>query len=171
MQHYTNISYNNRIGVIDPVSVSIELATIALPFVLNSFQHPAADARGVISSVKNKVQNLDSANRVAEILKATTQISPKAKDVEANELMLWYRMAYPNDYTTLTSQQKMYWNQYIDFAIQTYNENQSRFDYQQSKFSDAEINYGQTTGLLNSTTGKYLVYGAIGLGLLLMIKK
>ena len=44
-------------------------------------------------------------------------------------------------------------------------------DYQQSKFSDAEINYGQTTGLLNSTTGKYLVYGAIGLGLLLMIKK
>ena len=108
-----------------------------------------------------------------------SKISHRAKDVSAKELVLWYRLNYPNDYMTLTPDAKTYFNKYlISAAQQATDVNQASTDYKNSQFSSSDINYNATpiqtaTNLLTSATSgttNWVLYGAIALGAILLIK-
>lgn len=169
---YKEITKPAKVGVF-PIAAVVEAAAVAFPYVVNMFQHPAADARGVISDVKKTLPSLDARNRMAQVLAATQRISPKAKDVEAKELILWYRQSYPNDYQTLSVDDKNYWNNFCLTNAQQYqNVNDAAVNYQRALFTDSEINYGVSpvTALL-SNKNNLLLYGGIALAILLLIKK
>lgn len=155
------------------VDTVIAVVPFLIPFISNIFAHPAADARGVISDVKKALPNLDARNRMAYVLAATQKISPKAKDVEANELILWYKQNYPNDYQTLLADDKIYWNNFLLTNAQKYqNVNDAAVNYQRALFTDSEINYGVSpVTALFSNKNNLLLYGGIALAILLLIKK
>ena len=173
----------SRIGLIDPVSIAVEMAVAqflpgAINWITSAFEHPAHDAHNAIDSIKDSIKRMSAENRVAEILKITAKISPKAKGVEGESLFYWYRQNYPNDYMELTPDQKNAYNDYLQQAINVYafNDSNALDWYSRSAFTQAEIDYNATPGstldnVLGSGTKKYIILGAIGLGLVLLFKK
>ena len=142
--------------------------------------HPAADARDFIANLKPKLAIADPYNRLVQVMAGDTKISHRAKDVSAKELVLWYRQNYPNDYMTLTPDQKLFFNKYlVTAASQATDVNQASTDYRNSAFTNTEINYNATpiqtasNILTNATTGttNWILYGAVGLGLIILLSK
>ena len=181
MNNLGYIGYQNKIGTTivpvltgEPISSAIASAVATAFASWNDwFSHPAADAKNLISTLKPQISNVDARTRMANILAATQKISPKAKDVEAKELILWYRQNFPNDYQTLTIDDKNYFNNFLLNNAQQYqNVNDAAVNYQRAMFNDSEINYGATpvTELL-SNNKNLLLYGGIALAILLLIKK
>lgn len=168
-------------GTLAPVTLvldaAVALAPFLIPWVSGIFAHPAKDALGVIAAVKPTLVNLPANRRMAAVLAATQKISDKAKDVEAEKWLLWYRQSYPSDYTTLTPEEKIYFNNYlISVRNRVPDGNNMYSNLQAAMFTDAEINNNATpssilTSLTSGTNTKYILYGAIALGLYLLSKK
>ena len=164
-------------GAAVPITAVIDVVIAAAPFltswISNVFSHPAADARGIIAEVKKNIVNVDARTRLATVLAAATKISPKAKDVEARELDLWYRQTYPNDYQNLTADDMVYWNNtMVNNANQYSTVNQAARDYIAAEFTTAQIASKNPVTALTSTTGKnYLLYGVIAIALFLIFRK
>jgi hypothetical protein len=193
MQKADYIGYKNSIGFGEataatggaalPVTAIIDAAVVLAPFVIKwasgVFQHPAADARGVISAVKPLLPNTSASKRMYLVLAACSKIAHRAKDVEAKELILWYRQNYPNDYKDLSVEDKNYFNNYcLTAARENTDVNQASNDYRLALFTPSQINYNATpaqtvSNLFTSTsTGKtnWVLYGAIAIGAIFLIK-
>jgi hypothetical protein len=193
MQKADYIGYKNSIGFGEatlatggaaaPITLALDAAIALAPFIFKwasgVFAHPAADARGVISAVKPLLPNNTASKRMYLVLAATSNIAFRAKDVEARELLLWYRQNYPNDYKELTVADKNYWNNYcISSAQKYYDVNQAAADYKLAMFTPAQVNYNATplqavTNLFSSGTGKinWVLYGALAIGLIILLKR
>ena len=175
---YNKSTYNNGIGVVpvvpsvDPVSLAINAALIALPFVMKSFAHPARDEQNRIASLKKQMSGLDAAGRLRFIIENSAQTT--APDVTAREWFLWYRKNYSQDYQILSYSDKMLFN---DFMAQFGNRYAGNVDTLQSckaaMFTDSEVKYNApvTATILSNPNTKYLIIGAVGLGLLFLLKK
>lgn len=170
-------------GTLAPATLVLDAAVALAPFIIpwasGIFQHPAADARGVISATKPLLPNTTASKRMYLVLAACSKIAHRAKDVEARELILWYRQNYPDDYKQLTVEDKNFFNNYcITSAQQTTDVNQASNDYRLALFNPAQVNYnvspGQASNLLTSATSgtnNWVLYGAIGIGLLILFSK
>lgn len=166
------------------ISADIALIASGAAFAVGLFDqwtsHPAADARDFIANLKPKLAAADPYNRLLLVMAGDTKINHRAKDVSARELVLWYRQNYPNDYMTLTPDAKIYWNNYlVNAANQATDVNQASRDYINSKFTTIQTNYNATpvqtvSNILTSATSgtkNWVLYGAIGLGLLILLSK
>lgn len=192
MQKADYIGYKNAIGFdkktdasigIIPVAAALDAAVALAPFILpwasGIFAHPAADARGVISAVKPLLPNTTASKRMYLVLAAGSKIAHRAKDVEARELILWYRQNYPNDYKELTFEDKTYFNNYcLKSAQESADVNQASNDYRLALFTPSQVNYNATptqsiSNLFTSSTGKtnWVLYGAIAVGIYFLIRK
>jgi len=171
-------------GTLAPATLVLDAAVALAPFIIpwasGIFQHPAADARGVISATKPLLPNTTASKRMYLVLAACSKIAHRAKDVEARELILWYRQNYPDDYKQLTVEDKNFFNNYcITSAQQTTDVNQASNDYRLALFSPAQVNYNVSpeqavSNLLTSATSgttNWVLYGAIGIGLLILFSK
>jgi hypothetical protein len=168
-------------GAVAPFTLALDAAVALAPFLLpwatGIFAHPAADARGVISAVKPLLVNTTPSKRMYLVLGATSNIG-RAKDVEARELLLWYRQNYPDDYKYLTVADKNYWNNYCITSAQKYSDqNNASSDYKLAMFNTNQLNFNATPtesvlNILKPSTGKtnYILYGAIAIGAILIIK-
>ena len=226
MQYYTNyIGYkqtNKGVGVIAIAPLVVNL----LPQIVSLFSGlfgggVEADAIKLIDSVKPQLQGLETRDRLALVLAAAEQLNNvDARDIMVENLFLWYKTNYPNDYKTLIVQDKEYYNNFLNTAIQKNPDGRippptffAQQDYyasssffrgprkepkgkkdgfkiiaEQSMFTNNEINYNTQSvpGITNSSnnffspnnasnitssTNNLLLYGGIGLGLLLILKK
>lgn len=165
------------------ISADIALIASGAAFASNLWNqwtsHPAADARDFIANLKPQLAAADPYNRLLLVMAGDTKINHRAKDVSAKELVLWYRQNYPNDYMTLTPDQKIYFNNYlVTAANQATDVNQASKDYINSQFTTTQINYNATpvqtvSNLLNSATSgttNWVLYGALAIGAILLIK-
>lgn len=173
-------TYNKKIGVVpvipsvDPVSLAINAALVALPFVIKSFAHPARDERNRIENLKKQIGSLDANSRLRFVIENSAQTT--APDVTAREWFLWYRKNYSQDYQTISYENKLAFN---EFMAQFGNRYAQNVDTLQSckaaMFSQSEVDYNAPKSVLpnlsNPNTQKYLLIGAIGLGLLLLLNK
>jgi len=179
---------NNGVGIVPIVAVAaakpialavkaaITLLPTLIPFISNAFQSPAKDSRKIIDALKPQLQNKDVRERLALVIAAGQKISVKAKDVEARELLLWYRQAYPIDYQTLLPNDKIFFNDYILSIRNTRADGNNMYaNLDQAMFTPAEINYNanpiQSITNLISNKNNLLLYGGIALALILLIKK
>jgi hypothetical protein len=190
MQTTDYIGYKepNAIGIVPVVAAAaIQAAATLAPYVISwasgIFAHPARDTRGIIASVKPLLVNKSASERMHLVLAAANKMP--SKDVEANEWMVWYRDNYPNDYKELSVEDKNFWNNYCLTNAQKYfNTNNAAADYNLALFSPSQVNYNATpiqTGsnfLQNLTSGgiatgstNWVLYGAIGLGLIILFSK
>ena len=175
----------NRVGDIKfvPVVTSEPISSLiatgvasAISSLFASLKRPAGEARDVIAAVKNQIMGLDARNRLASVI-AGSQKNFKAADVDVQEMLLWYKKNYPNDFQTLLPEDMIFWNQYLDgyrnrFLLE-------RPDLQeflnQSYFTDSEINYSKQLSS-PSTTKKaglnmFLTIALVGAGLFLILKQ
>jgi hypothetical protein len=170
-------------GTLAPITLALDaavaLAPFIIPFVSGVFQHPAADARGIISATKPLLPNTTASKRMYLVLAACSKIAHRAKDVEARELILWYRQNYPEDYKQLSVEDKNFFNNYcITAAQESTDVNQASNDYKLALFTPSQINYNATpaqtvSNLFKSTTGtiNWVLYGAIAIGAIILLKK
>jgi hypothetical protein len=175
----TSNNVNASLGVI-PIALVVKAAITVLPYLIpfinNMFQHPARDAKEAINLLKGQLQNKDARERLGLIIATGQKISNKAKDVEAEQLLLWYRQAYPDDYKTLLVDDKLYFNNYI-LSIKNNNAdgNNMYLNLDRAMFTTPEINYNanpvQTITNLLSNKNNILIYGGIALALILLLKK
>lgn len=141
--------------------------------------HPARDARDLINSLKPSISNLDPYNRLIQVLGTSNKIHPTAGDVNAQEWLLWYKQSFPNDYQTLSAENKIYYNNNLENIKKTHPNTSNLYSIlDAAKFTTSEINYNASpiTSISNlfSSTGistNTMIYIAIGLGLYLLIKK
>lgn len=161
----------------DPISSLIATGVASsISSLFSSLQRPAGKARDVINAVKNQIQGLDARNRLASVIAGSKQ-NFKAADVDVQELLLWYRKSYPNDFQSLLPEDMIFWNEYLDgyrnrFLL-------DRPDLQdflnQSYFTNSEINYSKQLSS-PSTTKKaglnmFLTIALVGAGLFLILKQ
>jgi len=167
-------------GAALPITAVIDVAIAALPFLIpwikNIFQHPAKDAKKLIDSLKPIIGNKDARERLALVIATGQKINVNAKDVEAKDLLLWYRQAYPNDYKYLLVDDKIYWNNYLLSIRNTRQDGNNMYlNLDRAMFTDQEINFGaspvQTITNLLSNKNNLLIYGGIALALIILLKK
>lgn len=170
-------------GAAFPVTAVIDAAIALAPFIINftskAFAHPAEDALGIINATKPLLVYQDPQTRLATVIAASQKISTNAKDVDAEKLLLWYKQQYANDFTVLSPDAKIYWNNYLTSIISTHRDgNNMYYNLQSAMFTTDQINYNATpisavSNLLSNTglSSNTLIYIAIGLGLYLLIKK
>ena len=169
-------------GGLDPAA-DIAAVLASAGFVSDLFNqwtsHPAADARDFISKLKPKLAVADPYNRLIQLMAGDSKINHRAKDVSASELVLWYRLNYPDDYITLTPEAKTYFNNYLlNAANEATDVNQASRDYKKAMFTTTEVNYNaspvQTVSNLftsaTSGTTNWVLYGALAIGAILLIK-
>jgi hypothetical protein len=175
----TSNNVNASLGVI-PIALVVKAAITALPYIIpfisNAFKSPAKDSRKIIDALKPQLQGKDARERLGLVIAAGEKISDNAKDVEAKELLLWYRQAYPNDYQTLLIDDKIFFNNYILSIRNTRADGNNMYsNLDQAMFTQSEINYGanpvQTITNLLSNKNNILIYGGIALALILLLKK
>jgi len=162
--------------IVTIVTTAISLLPTIIPFISNAFQSPAKDSRKIIDALKPQLRNVDARERLALVIAAGQKINVKAKDVEARELLLWYRQAYPNDYQILLPNDKIYFNDYILSIRNTRGDGNNMYaNLDQAMFTQAEINYNanpiQSITNIISNKNNLLLYGGIALALILLIKK
>ncbi len=179
---YNNNTSNNvnaTLGVI-PIALVVKGAITALPylipFISNAFKSPAKDSRKIIDALKPQLPGKDARERLGLVIAAGQKIDVGAKDVEARELLLWYRQAYPNDYQILLPEDKIYFNNYILSIRNTRGDgNNMYYNLDRAMFTEPEINYGvspvQSITNILSNKNNLLIYGGIALVLLLLLKK
>jgi hypothetical protein len=170
---------NAKVGVI-PVAIIVKAAVSALPvlipWVRNMFQAPAKDTRKLIAALKPIIINKDPRERLGLVIATGEKIDVRSKDVEAKELLLWYRQTYPNDYQTLLVEDKIFFNNYILNIRNTRGDGNNMYsNLDRSMFTDAEINFNATpvqniTNVL-SNKNNLLLYGGIAIALILLLKK
>ena len=183
---YNYYNKNNKIGDIklvpvvtgDPITSLIATGVASsISSLFASLKRPAGQARDVIAAVKNQIQGLDARNRLASVI-AGSQKNFKAADVDVQEMLLWYRKNYPNDFQSLLPDDMIFWNQYLDgyrnrFLLE-------RPDLQeflnQSYFTESELNYSKQLSSPLSTTKKaglnmFLTIALVGAGIFLLIKQ
>jgi len=175
----TNYNVNATLGVI-PIALVVKGALTILPtlipFISNAFKSPAKDSRKIIDALKPQLQGKDARERLGLVIAAGQKIDNAAKDVEARELLLWYRQAYPNDYQILLPEDKIYFNNYILSIRNTRGDGNNMYaNLDQAMFNQSEINYGVSPVLsitnILSNKNNLLIYGGIALALLLLLKK
>jgi len=175
----TNNNVNATLGVI-PIALVVKGAITALPYLIpfinNIFQHPAQDAKNAINTLKPQLQSKDARERLGLVIATGQKISEKAKDVEAKDLLLWYRQAYPNDYQSLLVDDKLYFNNYILSIKNTRADGNNMYaNLDRAMFTTEEINFGaspvQSITNLLSNKNNLLIYGGIALALILFLKK
>jgi len=196
------IGYKNRIGMTDLAKSSIQAAATcasavasgganiasdiacALAAVKNQINlwkqwtdHPARDAKDFIANAKPTLVNIDPYDRIVKVIGFSQRINPKAIDVNTREFLKWYKQTYRNDYTSLSPDVKIYFNDYLNSIRNTYgNVNRIFEDLDAAAFTQSEINYNatpvQSVTNLFSSTGKinWVLYGVLGLGAILLIK-
>jgi hypothetical protein len=181
--NYIGYKKENTIGIVPVVAAAaIQAAATVAPYVISwasgIFAHPARDTRGIISSVKPLLVNKNASERMHLVLAAASKMP--SKDVEAREWLLWYRDNYPNDYKELSVEDKNFWNNYCLTSADKYaNVNNAASDYNLSLFNPSQVNYNATpakaaSNLLTSATSgtnNWVLYGAIGIGLLILFSK
>jgi hypothetical protein len=181
--NYIGYKKENTIGIVPVVAAAaIQAAATVAPYVISwasgIFAHPARDTRGIISSVKPLLVNKNASERIHIVLAAASKMP--SKDVEAREWLLWYRDNYPNDYKELSVDDKNFWNNYCLTSADKYaNVNNAASDYNLSLFSPTQVNYNanpakEASNLLTSATSgtnNWVLYGAIGIGLLILFSK
>jgi hypothetical protein len=191
MSYYTNyIGYkqNANIGTKfipiytgEPISSVIATAGATLIASWNDwFTRPAFDANRLINSVKPQLANIDARQRLALVLATSQKISPRARDVGAEKLFLWYKNTYNEDYKVLSIEDKDYYNKFLATAIQTQADGNNFWaNSQRAMFTNQELNYNATpvqaaSNILSNvtkSTSSLLLYLGIGLGLFLILKK
>jgi hypothetical protein len=168
----------------EPISSVIATAGATLIASWNDwFTRPAFDANRLINSVKPQLANSDARQRLALVLATSQKISPRARDVGAEKLFLWYKNTYNEDYKTLSLEDKEYYNKFLQTAIQTQADGNNFWaNSQRAMFTNSELNYNanpvQTitntasniiTNLTQSPSS-LILYTGIGLGLYLILK-
>jgi hypothetical protein len=158
------------------VTTAISVLPTIIPFISRAFKSPAKDSRKIIDALKPQLINKDARERLGLVIAAGQKIDVGAKDVEARELLLWYRQAYPNDYQILLPEDKIYFNNYILSIRNTRGDgNNMYYNLNQAMFTEPEINYGvspvQSITNILSNKNNLLIYGGIALVLLLLLKK
>ena len=191
MSYYTNyIGYkkNANIGTKlipiytgEPISSVIATAGATLIASWNDwFTRPAFDANRLINSIKPQLANIDARQRLALVLATSQKISPRARDVGAENLFLWYKNTYNEDYKVLSIEDKDYYNKFLATAIQTQADGNNFWaNSQRAMFTNQELNYNATpveaaSNILSNvtkSTSSLLLYLGIGLGLFLILKK
>lgn len=175
----TNNNVNATLGVI-PIALVVKAAITTLPylipFISNAFKSPAKDSRKIIDALKPQLQNKDARERLGLVIAAGQKIDVGAKDVEARELLLWYRLTYPEDYKTLLPDDKIYFNNYILNIRNTRGDGNNMYaNLDRAMFTQPEINFGaspvQSITNLLSNKNNLLIYGGIALALILLLKK
>jgi len=195
---YNSLTPNKRIGVPGAttiatggaalpitavIDVALELLPILVPFVINAFKHPARDANKLIDGIKPELSRLDPRGRLSLVLATAEKIPNSARDVRAEKLLLWYKNNYPNDYKSLSFEDKAYYNKVLRIKMQTESDgNRFYANSQLALFTNNQLNYNASTiekgtnivnKLVTNITqnpSSLLLYGGIGLGLLLMLK-
>jgi hypothetical protein len=158
------------------VTSAISILPTIIPFISRAFQSPAKDTRKIIDALKPQLQNVDARERLGLVIAAGQKIDVRSKDVEARELLLWYRQAFPNDYQTLLADDKIYFNNYILSIRNTRGDGNNMYaNLDQAMFTQAEINFNanpiQSITNVLSNKNNLLLYGGIALALLLLLKK
>jgi hypothetical protein len=190
-----NVSYigyrekvNDGVGVVPLVAVAaakpiaaiittaISLLPTIIPFISNMFKAPAKDAKRLIDALKPQLQSVQSRDRLGLVIATGQKIADSRKDVEAKELLLWYRQAYPEDFKTLLVEDKIFFNNYLLSLRGSFADGNNMYaNLDRAMFSDAEINFNanpiQSITNLISNKNNLLIYGGIALGLLLLLKK
>ena len=168
----------NKIGVV-PIALVVTTAVKALPnlisFIRNISQRPAGEARDVINVVKQQITNQDARTRLATVVAGSKQ-NFKAEDVDIQELLLWYRQNYSNDYIDLLPEDKLYWNSYLENIKNTFGFLNTRPDLvnliNQAYFTKDQINYKpETPGTQKAGLNMWVTLGIVGAGILLLTKK
>lgn len=169
------------------ISADIALVLSSLAFGSGLWEqwtsHPAADARDFIDKLKPQLYSADPYHRLLLVIAGDTKINEKAKDVSSRELVLWYKQNFPNDYKTLTPEVKNYWNNYLVGRAAKYpdNPNGMRDNYINSKFTVSEVNSNATplqavsnlfttSSSTGTSTTNWVLYGALAIGAILLIK-
>lgn len=165
----------------EPISSVIATAGATLIASWNDwFTRPAFDANRLINSVKPQLANIDARQRLALVLATSQKISPRARDVGAENLFLWYKNTYNEDYKILSIEDKDYYNKFLATAIQTQADGNNFWaNSQRAMFTNQELNYNATpveaaSNILSNvtkSTSSLLLYTGIGLGLFLILKK
>jgi hypothetical protein len=201
MQYYNNyIGYkqtSKQIGIVPitaatggaalPITAIIDVALIAIPFLIKTFESDAASYNKFINNLNIQIQNQDPRQRLGTIIATGIKLSNSFKFELFNkpfiekvaDIFLWYRQNYPNDYQTLLSKDKEYFNDTIISLKNKINSASVKAKYDKAMFTNTEINYissplqGASNILSNLTKNptSLLLYGGIGLGLLLLLKK
>jgi hypothetical protein len=158
------------------VTTAISLLPTIIPFISNVFKAPAKDARRLIDALKPELQSLQSRDRLGLVLATGQKIDDSRKDVEAKELLLWYRQAYPEDYKTLLVEDKIYFNNYLLSLRSSFADGNNMYaNLDRAMFTNAEVNFNanpiQSITNLVSNKNNLLLYGGIALAILLLIKK
>ena len=199
MPYYTNYIGYKKIGVAPgivtastggaafPITLVIDAALVLLPslipWISNAFKHPARDALKIIDGIKIQLANSEPRQRLALVLASAGKISPAARDVAAENLFLWYKNTYSEDYKTLSIEDKQYYNNYLQNAIRTQTDGNNFWaNSQRAMFTNSELNYNATplqnvtstasniiTNLTKSPSS-LILYTGIGLGLYLILK-
>ena len=165
----------------EPISSVIATAGATLIASWNDwFTRPAFDANRLINSIKPQLANIDARQRLALVLATSQKISPRARDVGAENLFLWYKNTYNEDYKVLSIEDKDYYNKFLATAIQTQADGNNFWaNSQRAMFTNQELNYNATpveaaSNILSNvtkSTSSLLLYAGIGLGLFLILKK
>ena len=200
MPYYTNYIGYKKIGVAPgivtastggaafPITLVIDAALVLLPalipWISNAFKHPARDALKIIDGIKIQLANSEPRQRLALVLASAGKISPAARDVAAEKLFLWYKTTYPEDYKALTIEDMQFYNDYLVTGIRTqadgnnfwYNSKRAMFttselNYNASLLQQASSNVSNIFSNLTQSPSKLILYGGIGLGLYLILKK
>jgi hypothetical protein len=140
------------------------------------FKAPAKDARRLIDALKPQLQSVQPRERLGLVIATGQKIADSRKDVEAKELLLWYRQAYPEDFKTLLVEDKIFFNNYLLSLRGSFADGNNMYaNLDRAMFSDQEINFNanpiQSITNLISNKNNLLIYGGIALGLLLLLKK
>jgi len=165
----------------EPISSVIATAGATLIASWNDwFTRPAFDANRLINSVKPQLANIDARQRLALVLATSQKISPRARDVGAENLFLWYKNTYNEDYKVLSIEDKDYYNKFLATAIQTQADGNNFWaNSQRAMFTNQELNFNATpiesaSNILSNvtkSTSSLLLYLGIGIGLFLILKK
>jgi len=181
--NYIGYKKENTIGIVPVVAAAaIQAAATVAPYVISwasgIFAHPARDTRGVISSVKPLLVNKSASERMHLVLAASAKMP--SKDVVASEWFLWYRNTYPNDYKELSVDDKNFWNNNLESIKSSESDGNGKYlNINLSEFSPTQVNYNANpaqaaSNLLTSATSgttNWVLYGAIGIGLLILFSK
>jgi hypothetical protein len=158
------------------VTTAIKLLPTLIPFISNMFKAPAKDSRRLIDALKPQLISVEPRDRLGLVIATGQKIDVKAKDVEARELLLWYRQAYPNDFQTLLPDDKIFFNNYILSIRNTRGDGNNMYaNLDRAMFTDAEINFNanpiQSITNFVSNKNNLLLYGGIALAIFLLLKK
>lgn len=150
-----NISYvgyrkkDGQIGfaitaAIAAASAIISAAPALTTWVTGWWSRPAGQTRDFLRAFIPTLMNKNPNDRLAFILAAIPKLPLAARDVYAKELLLWYKQTYPNDYMSLSYENKIYWNNYLNNLIATNDDgNDFYLDTRKALFTPAELNYSE----------------------------